>query len=816
MKKQLRLTHIILILILLAALFFRVYRLGISSSFTGDEVTTITSSKENLTELLKLESWTPLQALWMKFGAQVLGMGYSETSIYLLSGIVSLVAVYVVYKLGKLLFDDRVGLLSVFMLVFSVYDIYYSRSARYYSMIVLLSSVAFFCLYWALVSNQKKAWFFYALFRILSLYDHLSALWMFFGEGIFVLGYLTIPWMRNAWSRWYKLSFLLKKKSWSLSWNFVRQITTSKFFWFTISFAFILLAYVPVWFPMLKEVFLGDSIFRISSLSSEHMAPREVRTGQLQSMLGGGWRGPLLVVEQLTGWITPLHIILLILFTLGVIYCILKRQWTQLLFILTILITPFILSIFIRSYSMVLDGRYLISLLPLYYIMGSRGIMGLGQSIGVVAGSRRNIGGYIQFGTAIIFVIVISGLNLTRIPLTFRNTGQNWRAVSQFLAQNATPDELIVVDGRASNYQALQFYLLGFNVVQKDPKISYDTYYKQENGFWLVYEPGWDLYTGLRYWTDINGAVSIVFASGWYPDIDQYRELAPAQSWDLYVVYASHENISSNRALELHNTWLAEAEANNPGNVRWHLTMAEAYQRINECGNAINEYNQALTEGYVNHQLASYIYDARGVCWSKLGGKEELAIADWQMAISHAYWSKTPFQRLYAYFILLGRFDEAQELCQTALHANPKKGWPLVLQGDFYRMQRLTEQAISTYFQAIDLDPAEQTSYQHLAEVYMDAGNYDQVVSLYQNLILHNPYFGWPHFQLGQFYNGMGKVTEALVEYQKTVALQPELTPAVSDFLHITKWDLASYINLVHAYSDQGEVLLWRDNDWIT
>lgn len=813
MKKQTRITYLLLLLIVLAAFFLRVYKLGSDASFTSDEVTTVTNSMQEVVKIPKLEYRTPLQALWIAFGARVLGLGYSEFAVYFLSVIVSLVAVIVVYQFGYLLFDRRVGLLCAFMLAFSVYDIYFSRAARYYALMVLLSSVAFLCLYWALVTNRKRAWLLYALFRTLSLYDHLTALWVFAGEGIFALGYVSLPWIRNVWKQRHEIRLRQKKKFWPLTRESIHQITTSRLLWFAISIALILLAYAPVWYPILRDIYLGSSVLRVGALSSEQVAPREVRTGQLQSMLGGGWRGPLLLFDQLNGWITPLHGLFLIIFTLGVLFCALKRQWTQLLFTLTIMFTPLVLATWIKSYSLVLDGRYLISILPLYYTMAARGIDGLGHRIAVVTKLRRNFNAYVPMATAVVFAIVIAGLNLTRIPLTFRNTGHNWRAVSHFLAQNAKPDDLIVVNGISPHFKALQFYLPEHRVVQNDPRISYDTLYQKEEGFWLVFEPGTSLYNGLRYWTNKVGGVSIDFASGWYPDIDQNSDLAPAQSWDLYVVYASRTITSAEQALKLTETWLAEAEADNPGDVRRHLTLAETYQRFDRCDGAINEYNLALNEGYINDQLASYIYDARAGCWNKFG-RNDLAIADWQRAISHADWSKEPYQKLdYTYF-QSKRWDEAQALYQTARQANPKKAWPLVMQGDFYRWRGLTDQAMVEYRQAIDLQPWDGVAYQHLAEVYLARGELGRVVSLYQKAMQLNPRFGWPHFQLGQFYQSKGKVTEAVTEYQRAIELQPELTPAISDFLRDAQWDLATSINRIHAYSDQGDLLRWLDNSW--
>ena len=365
MVRQKRFTYGLMILVVLMAFFLRVYRLGSDASFSADEVTTVTSSMQEVTEIPKLQSRTPLQALWIRLGAQGLGLGYSEFAVYFLSVIASVLAVVVVYHLGKLLFDYRIGLLCAFMLAFSSYYIYWSRSARYYALMVLLSSVSFLCLYWALTTNRRSAWLAYALFRTLSLYNHLTALWMLAGEFIFAFVYVSLPDLGKIWKRRHEIRLWRKTKLWLRGREIMRQLASSRFLWFILSMTLILLAYAPVWYSLLRDIYLGSSVLRLGGLSTEQMAPRDPSTGQPQSVLGGGWRGPFLILYLLAAWITPLHVLMIIFFAMGLLFCALRRQWTQILFVLTIMVTPFVLATMIRSYSLVLNGRYLISLLPL-------------------------------------------------------------------------------------------------------------------------------------------------------------------------------------------------------------------------------------------------------------------------------------------------------------------------------------------------------------------------------------------------------------------------------------------------------------------
>jgi tetratricopeptide (TPR) repeat protein len=420
---------------------------------------------------------------------------------------------------------------------------------------------------------------------------------------------------------------------------------------------------------------------------------------------------------------------------------------------------------------------------------------------------------YTSWAALTVAALVYAGLSFTRIPLTYRNTGQNWRVVSEFLAQVAQPEETIVVHGNPRSAVALQFYMPEFNVIERDPQLSYDTIFEGQERAWLVFRPGTSIYTYPKYWTDRNKGIALIFRGGWYPDIERRTELAPAQSWDLFVVRASPNITSTKRALEMHHTWLTQAEARNPDDVRRHLTLAEAYQRFDRCDLAVTEYEQALHEGYVNDQLASYIYDARAICWHRLGSVER-AIADWQRAIARADWSSTPYEHLGDAYNRLGRTEETEALYKDAIASNPNEAWPHVLLGDAYSSRGLGEAAVNEYQKAIELDPGNRTLYGQLVEMYVARGEDARVISLLQYAAKRNPLSGWPHYELGNYYQRLGWIVDAMAEYRKAVELNPGYA-ANPTFLRNTRWNLASTLNLVHAYSDEVDLLWWPGNTWV-
>jgi tetratricopeptide (TPR) repeat protein/uncharacterized membrane protein len=809
-KHSKRITYGLMSCILLFAFALRVYKLSAEASFSADEMTIITRSMHSFLEIYGLTNGTPLQALWLHFWARSVGLGYAEFAMYFTSTITGILAVVVIYRLGKELFDRQVGLLCAFVLAFSAYHIYWSRSLRYYAWMVLLSGLSFLCLYRALTTNSRKAWAAYALFRILSLYDHLSVLLIWAGESLFALVFVLSLLLRDLLKhRSLKRGGLAqawqKRRVWLRSGHAWQVLITSRFFRYAVTMTIILLMFTPRGYFVARNAHLGTSGLRAPIISSEQTAPTDPL---VPNWLHVSWRSPFIVLRLFDAWVSPLHTMMMIGFVGGFLFCVLRRQWAQAFLAFAVMVTPYIL-LASAAYKKPINGRYVISLLPVYYLMVARGISGFSHGIAKIARLSGSYRTPALWGLSAIFVVAYVGLSAPRIALTHWNVLQNWRGVGRFLAQVAQPGQLIVVDEKPEHAVVMQHYLPGFNVVLRDPRVPFETLYQREDGFWLVSLVK-ETYDTRQKEVGNPNYVALIFRDAWHPDMDQTTELRSAHSWDIEVAYFSRSITSPEEALALYEVWIPRVEARQ---LRHHLTWARAYQRFDRPELAVPEYTLALTEGYVNDQLTSYILDARGMCWYRLG-QTERAIADWQQAIARADRDRQPYRHLADAYLQLGKADVAQALCEAAIASNPRKAWPHMLLGDVYRSDGLDEQAISEYRKAIEIEPANQGAYQNLERMYAAAGG-PQVVSLYQEAMQRNPSSGWPHLQLGQFYQGVGKIAQAVVEYQRTVELQPEYEPQVSELLRNSRWNLGAVLGSVDAYSDQGDLLWWPGRSWV-
>lgn len=182
--KHIHRQKIILGAIIICALFVRLYGIDRKPFWWDETCGTIYNAKLfmdtfSLKVCLKtLNSiiYVPLMSVWGKL-ASFTGLENIEAIWRLPSAIAGVAGIYVIYKVAGELFDRETALLSALLLSFSAFHIWHSQEARGYPFVVLsVLTAAFFLIKW--LKNNKAAYFYLVfIFMALSIFlQHLSIL----------------------------------------------------------------------------------------------------------------------------------------------------------------------------------------------------------------------------------------------------------------------------------------------------------------------------------------------------------------------------------------------------------------------------------------------------------------------------------------------------------------------------------------------------------------------------------------------------------------------------------------------------------------
>lgn len=179
-----RVTTAILLLILGFAALLRLRDLN-RTSIWYDEAVSWSQSTGSLSDLLSsvaADNYPPLHniVLWLSMPL----LGDSETALRLPSAILGILAVWLLYLIGKEIAGRNVGLLAAALLTVSPFHIWYSTEARMYA---LLATSGLLMLLGVLKLLRKPSWQWATVVAIggaLFLYSHIYAVFGFAGVGL--------------------------------------------------------------------------------------------------------------------------------------------------------------------------------------------------------------------------------------------------------------------------------------------------------------------------------------------------------------------------------------------------------------------------------------------------------------------------------------------------------------------------------------------------------------------------------------------------------------------------------------------------------
>jgi uncharacterized membrane protein len=192
----------ILILVLLLGAFLRIYGLG-EESFWLDESDTVEYTRFSVPEIIegtyvdstllpeyfgKGAGSAPLYYIMTNYWTEIFGL--NEFNLRLISALFGILSIYLIFLVGKELFNEKVGIIGAFILAINHQNIFFSQEARMYSMLVALVLLTMLSMLKALSSNKTKYWVVFVIGNAALLYTHYFSFFILLFEAVYLLIHL--------------------------------------------------------------------------------------------------------------------------------------------------------------------------------------------------------------------------------------------------------------------------------------------------------------------------------------------------------------------------------------------------------------------------------------------------------------------------------------------------------------------------------------------------------------------------------------------------------------------------------------------------
>lgn len=174
--------------ILLLGLFVRIYAIS-GQSLWYDEGYSLRMAhltpRHIISETASRDFHPPLYYLGLHYW--IMSFGDSEFSARFPSALLGFLSIFMMYKVGKLLFDKNVGLLSSLVLALSVFHVEYSQEVRSYSLMAFLTLLSFYFFLKLFTERSLRASIGYSVSSIILIYTHVYGLFIVASQNIFFL-----------------------------------------------------------------------------------------------------------------------------------------------------------------------------------------------------------------------------------------------------------------------------------------------------------------------------------------------------------------------------------------------------------------------------------------------------------------------------------------------------------------------------------------------------------------------------------------------------------------------------------------------------
>lgn len=666
--------------VLLGGFALRLYGLG-QPSLSLDELSQASAASAGL--------WAALQGARNQPGAPALDyvltwlallVVHSDFVVRLPAAMLGTLTLALVYRLGRELFGSLTGLLAALLLAVAPLHLRYSQEARSYALFTALTVANTLALVIALRRNDRSTWAAYTLTLIAALYSHYYAVFLVLAQVAAVLAQslLSAPAERRQ--------YLLRRRNCVLS---CAAAGAAFLPWFIYSMAVLDEAAALRPAPLtIDGQPLGVAAF------FHGLALGETR----QELAAVVWPlGGLAVVGAATGLAQR------------------RRRGEALLLLAPLLICPLLVALALRRVGYPFAAQQVLFLLPFYLLLAA---LGMTSSAGWLGKAMHNR----TWRPRLEAMVVLGLLALLLLPLRSASGNSlvaaaraDWRAVVQFVAANAGPDDVVLAPGIPAQYLTFYDSALASRLVTPPSLQAAQSLSSAAPATWVIAAPPVVPFAGrLGPWLRdaSHGAVSVSFGADlgvyyWQPGVDAAGLLAQSLRWQP------------------------------PHNLRALEELVYLYDQADLPAAAASVAAQGAALA-ANREQASFFEMMRGSIWRD-HGDSLAAVAAFQQALGLWPENAEAAVRMGEQLLAMDRKAEAAVVLQRAAALAPDSYWAHRLLGETRQRQGLWAEAIAAYRSASAANPDEPETYFLLGAVLAATGDRAGAIAVYEQFVQRAP-----------------------------------------------------------------------------
>jgi uncharacterized membrane protein len=398
---------IILAIIILVGSYLRFHALGSEALWLDEAVTYRIGSLDLVSEVWDnaiRDRHPPLHFLIIHL---VTIFSSTEFALRLPSAIFGILTIPALYLLAQTMFGKKEALLSAFILSISTFHIYYSQESRMYAQMVFFSLMSIYFIYRAYLENNKWLWVGFAVSGACAFWSFYYTIFVIIPEMMF---YLLIQFKDSVREKRIVVGDIHNLRN------------------FVLSILGLGLLISPLIVP-----FVSQSISRTSSSPT---------WGVGQSM---GFFTTIL--KQFSVSDTGMYF-LLPFFLIGVVFLIKeKTQWKEGLLLGLVFSVPFAAS-YILAASMPFSPRHVLFILPVYILIISRGVVGVGDYLSFLGRStpKKQAVSFNSVIFVLAFIFILSLVSAPSVSSYYSSPQKNdWDSAARFFAENSNSGDVIVL-----------------------------------------------------------------------------------------------------------------------------------------------------------------------------------------------------------------------------------------------------------------------------------------------------------------------------------------------------------------------------------